>query len=118
MLILLLAGINFVNLVTARATRRAVEVGVRKGLGALRSQLMIQFMGESLGYSLVGMLIGVGLAMLFLPSLNAFLDRQITFDFLRHPLLAVVPIATAVLLGIVAGVYPAMILSRFPPAQV
>ena len=72
LLILLLAGINFVNLVTARATRRAVEVGVRKGLGALRSQLVIQFMGKSLGYSLLGMFGGVGLAALFLPRLNAF----------------------------------------------
>ena len=86
--ILLLAGINFVNLVTARATRRAVEVGVRKGLGALRSQLMVQFMGESVGYSLAGLLLGMGLAELFLPSLNAFLDRRIAFDFLRDPLLA------------------------------
>ena len=116
--ILLLAGINFVNLVTARATRRAVEVGVRKGLGALRSQLMVQFMGESIGYSLAGLLLGLGLTELLLPSLNAFLDRQIAFDFLRDPLLAVVPVAMAILLGIAAGVYPAVILSRFSPAQV
>jgi putative ABC transport system permease protein len=117
-LILLLAGINFVNLVTARATRRAVEVGVRKSLGARRGQLMVQFMGESLGYSLVGMALGVGLAALFLPSLNAFLDRQIALDVVRHPALAVVPLATAILLALTAGVYPAIILSRFPPAQV
>ncbi|HEY2531829.1 MAG TPA: ABC transporter permease [Xanthobacteraceae bacterium] len=117
LLILLLAGINFVNLATARATRRAVEVGVRKGLGALRSQLMVQFMGESVCYSLAGLLLGVGLAEFFLPSLNALLDRQIAFDFLRHPLLAIVPLATAMLFGIAAGVYPAVILSRFPPAQ-
>lgn len=118
LLIWLLAGINFVNLVTARATRRAVEVGVRKGLGALRSQLMIQFIGEALGYSLAGLLFGLGLVELFLPNLNAFLDRQITFGFWRHPLLAAAPVATAVVFGVVAGVYPAMILSRFPPAHV
>jgi putative ABC transport system permease protein len=117
-LILLLAAINFVNLVTARATRRAVEVGVRKSLGALRSQLMLQFMGESLGYALAAMILGVGLAILFLPTLNAFLDRQITFNVLRHPQLAIVPMMTAVALGVAAGVYPALILSRFPPAQV
>jgi len=118
LLIWLLAGINFVNLVTARAARRAVEIGVRKGVGALRSQLMVQFMGEALCYSLVGLLFAVGLVELFLPNLNAFLDRQISFDFWRHPLLAAAPIATAVLFGVVAGVYPAVILSRFPPAHV
>jgi putative ABC transport system permease protein len=118
LLILLLAGINFVNLVTARATRRSTEVGMRKSLGALRGQLMMQFMGEALGYSLAGLILGVGLAELVLPSLNAFLDRQISFDVLHHPVLAAVPLLTAVLLGIVAGIYPAVILSSFPPALV
>jgi putative ABC transport system permease protein len=115
--ILLLAGINFVNLVTARATRRAVEVGVRKGMGALRSQLMVQFMSESAAYSLAGLVLGLGLAALFLPRMNAFLGRQIAFDFIRDPLPAVMAVALAVLLGIAAGVYPAMILSHFPAAQ-
>jgi putative ABC transport system permease protein len=115
--ILLLAGINFVNLVTARATRRAVEVGVRKAMGALRSQLMVQFMGESVAYALAGLVLGLGLAALFLPRMNAFLDRQIAFDFIRDPLPAVMAVAVAVLLGIAAGVYPAMILSHFPAAQ-
>jgi putative ABC transport system permease protein len=118
MLILLLAGINFVNLVTARATRRAVEVGVRKGLGASHGQLMLQFLGESVGYSLVAMVFGIGLAILFLPTLNAFLDRKIAFDILHHPQLVIVPIATSMALGLIAGIYPALILSRFPPAQV
>ncbi len=118
LLILLLAGINFVNLVTARATRRAVEIGMRKALGARRSQLLLQFMGESIGYSLVAMVLAMGVATLFLPYLNAFLDRGIAFDFWRQPLLAAVPIAASVLLGAIAGVYPAVILSRFRPAQV
>jgi putative ABC transport system permease protein len=116
--VLLLAGINFVNLVTARAARRAVEVGVRKAQGAQRSQLIVQFMGESVGYSLAGLLLGIGLAELSLPRVNAFLDTQIAFDVLRDPVLAVVPIGIAVLLGLVAGVYPALILSHFQTAQV
>jgi putative ABC transport system permease protein len=115
--ILLLAGTNFVSLVTARATRRSVEVGVRKGVGALRRQLMVQFMAESIGYSLFSLALGMAIAKLFLPSLNAALDRQLDFDFLRHPLLSMVPPATAVVVGIAAGLYPALILSRFPPAQ-
>ena len=72
LLILLLAGINFVNLVTARATRRAVEIGMRKALGARRSQLLLQFMGESIGYSLVAMCWRMGVATLFLPTSTPF----------------------------------------------
>jgi putative ABC transport system permease protein len=116
--ILLLAGINFVNLATARAARRAKEVGIRKASGALRSQLTAQFLGEAVGYALAGLLIGMGLAAVFLPSLNAFLDRQIAFDFWRRPELAAVPLATAALLGVAAGAYPAIVLSGFAPAHV
>ncbi len=118
LLILLLAGVNFVNLVTARATRRALEVGVRKALGGERRQLMIQFMSEAVAYALVAMLLGLALAELCVPALNAFLDRQIAFDYWRHPLLALLPLATAVLVGLAAGAYPALVLSSFAPAAV
>ncbi len=118
LLILLLAGINFVNLVTARGATRAVEVGVRKALGARRSQLMAQFIGESLAYAMVGAVIGTALAALSLPSLNVFLDRKIAFDLPGQPLLAVALLSTAALFGIVAGLYPAVILSSVPPALV
>jgi putative ABC transport system permease protein len=117
-LILLLAGINFVNLITARATRRAIEVGVRKALGAARRQLLAQFMTESVCYALAGMMLGMALAELAVPGLNAALDRQIAFDYWRHPVLAGLPLATAILVGLVAGIYPALVLSRFPPALV
>ncbi|MEI9982255.1 MAG: FtsX-like permease family protein [Aliidongia sp.] len=118
LLILLLAGINFVNLVTARATRRALEVGVRKALGGQRRQLLLQFMSESVAYALAGMLLGLALAEICVPTMNAFLDRQIAFDYWRHPLLAALPLAAAVLVGLVAGLYPAVVLSSFPPATV
>ena len=118
LVILLLAASNFVNLTTARSTRRAVEVGVRKSLGAQRSQLIVQFMGESVATALLGMMLGMGLAELCLPSMNAFLDRQIAFDFWRQPLLAATPLITALLLGLAGGFYPALVLSAFPPAHV
>jgi putative ABC transport system permease protein len=118
LLILLLAGINFINLVTARATRRALEVGVRKALGAMRRQLMVQFMGESIAFALAGMILGMALAELGLPSLNAFLDRQIAFDYWREPMLALPPILLALLVGLAAGIYPALVLSSFPPGAV
>jgi putative ABC transport system permease protein len=114
---LTLAGINFVNLVTARATRRSVEVGVRKALGALRGQLIAQFMGEAIAYSLVALLLGAGLAELMLPSLDVFLNRKIAFDFWRHWQLVTAPFAAAIVLGAAAGVYPAIILSGLPAAQ-
>ena len=117
LLILLLAGINFVNLVTARSTRRAVEVGIRKGLGATRGQLVVQFIGEALLYALVGLMLGMAVGKAFLPTLNAFLGRQISFDLMHNPLLPVVPLGMAILFAIVAGFYPALILSRLPPAQ-
>jgi putative ABC transport system permease protein len=117
LLILLLAGINFVNLVTARSTRRAVEVGIRKGLGATRGQLVVQFIGEALLYALVGLMLGMAVAQAFLPTLNAFLGRQISFDLMHNPLLLVAPLGMTILFGIAAGFYPAMILSRLPPAH-
>lgn len=117
LLVLLLAGINFVNLVTARGTHRAVEVGIRKAQGARRGQLLIQFIGEALGYALIGTLLGLLLATVSLPSLNAFLDRNIIFDFWRQlPMVAAVAVLP-VLLGITAGFYPAVIVSGFSPAQ-
>ena len=66
--ILMLAGINFVNLVTARAACRAKEVGIRKAAGASRGQLMVQFMGEAVGYAFAGLLIGMGLAAILPPE--------------------------------------------------
>jgi len=117
-LILLLAGINFVNLLTARATRRALEVGVRKAYGGLRRQLVTQFMGEALAYSLAGMVPGIVLARLCQPSLNAFLGRQIAFDYWHDPQLMAAPFAVALLFGLAAGLYPAVIISGFRPALV
>ncbi len=79
-----LATISFVNLKTARAARRAVEVGVRKVCGAGRGDLMVQFIGESLIYAALAMIIATALVeLLLLPWLNAFLDRSIVFDYWR-----------------------------------
>src|SRR5262249_53487527 len=74
-LILLVAGINFVNLMTARASRRALEVGVRKAVGAKRVQLIVQFLAESLIYAGLAMIVAVALARELLPYLNALLSR-------------------------------------------
>jgi len=117
-LVLVVAGINFVNLVTARATRRAVEVGVRKAAGATRRQLMLQFLGESIVYALVALVLAVALVELVLPGFNLFLDRTIRFAYWRDPVLAAGLLALALAIGLLAGLYPAFVLSSFRPAIV
>ena len=117
-LVLLLAAINFVNLKTARAARRAVEVGVRKACGAGRRHLIVQFVGESLIYSTLAMLVAMAtVELLLLPWLNGFLDRSIVFDYWRWPVLASIA-ATVLVVGTLAGTYPAFVLSSFRPAAV
>lgn len=117
-LVLIVAGINFVNLVTARATRRALEVGVRKAAGATRRQLMTQFMGESIAYSFAALLLAVALVELALPGFNSFLDRTIGFGYWHDPLLLLGLPGLALAIGLLAGFYPAIVLSSFRPAAV
>ena len=85
MLIVLVAAINFVTLMTARAARRAVEVGVRKAAGASRRDLIVQFMGEAVLYVAAAGLLAFALAELLLPAFNAFLQRKMAFDYLARP---------------------------------
>jgi putative ABC transport system permease protein len=115
-LIVLIAAINFVTLMTARASRRAVEVGVRKATGARRVDLIVQFMGETLVYVAIAMAVAMVLAELALPPLNAFLDRTLAFDYLRDPALIGAIVGAALLTALLAGLYPALVLSSFRPA--
>lgn len=117
LLVLLTAAINFINLMTARSSRRAVEVGVRKAAGGSRGDLMLQFIGESVMYCLIGMVFAIALAELLLPRLNGFLDRSIVFDY-WHPLSLAGLVGTVLAVGALAGVYPALVLSAFRPATV
>jgi putative ABC transport system permease protein len=115
-LIVAIAGINFVTLMTARATRRAVEVGVRKATGATRRDLVLQFMGEALVYVAVAMVMAVVAAELALPSFDAFLGRSLKFDYLADPSVLGALVAAALLTALLAGAYPALVLSSFRPA--
>jgi putative ABC transport system permease protein len=116
LLIIAIAAINFVTLMTARAARRATEVGVRKAIGASRRDLIVQFMGEALLYVFAAMLLGMTIAGLALPAANTFLERSIVFDYLNDPTLALGIAGTALLTGLIAGAYPALVLSSFAPA--
>ena len=117
-LIVVVAAINFVTLMTARASRRAVEVGVRKALGASRRDLVAQFMGEAMLYVLVALIAAAAIAEIALPPLNAALQRNLTFDYLADPGLIAAMVATALSVGVLAGVYPALVLSAYRPATV
>ena len=117
-LIVVIAAINFVTLMTARASRRAVEVGVRKAVGARRGDLIIQFMGETLIYVLVSLVLAAALTELVLPWVNAFLQRSLTFDYLDDLGLAGALVGAALTIGVLAGLYPSLALSSFRPAAV
>ncbi len=117
-LIVVVAAINFVTLMTARASRRAVEVGVRKALGAQRRDLVVQFMGEAMIYVLVALVLAVALAELLLPAVSAALQRKIAFDYLTDPQLLAVMIGVSVVTALLAGLYPALVLSSFRPSSV
>lgn len=117
-LIVTLAIINFVNLTTARAGQRAVEVGVRKTAGARQGQLIVQFIGEAVLQAVVAMVLAIALTELLLPALNAFLSRQIDFSYWRDPRLLPLLVGSTVLIGVAAGAYPAFVLASLRPAVV
>ena len=117
-LIIASASFNFVALMTARAAQRSIETGVRKAAGALRSQLIVQFLGEAVVYVVLAMALAVALARFSLPHVNAFLKQDIEFSSLGDPALLGVLMVTTVGLGLVAGAYPAFVLSAYRPAAV
>jgi putative ABC transport system permease protein len=117
-LILGMACVNFTNLATARASQRAREVALRKVLGASRRQLMVQFLGESVLVAAFAMVLALTFVELALPSLSAFLDSDLKLSYLGEGGLLLPALLLVLLVGAAGGVYPAVYLSRFQPAQV
>jgi putative ABC transport system permease protein len=117
-LILLLAAINFINLTTAKASQRAREIGVRKTVGAHRSNLIAQFMGESVGIALLAMLIACGLVYLSLPYFNQLVQKNLFIG--NHNLFFLIKSVFAITLitGLIAGAYPALFISSFDAIKV
>ena len=116
LLILVIACLNFVNLSTARAMKRMKEVGIRKIAGAQRTQLVVQFTAESVVLTLLGLILALVITDLVLPFANEALGKQISIPFAFG--YVVVLVLFCVLLGMLAGSYPALYLSRFKPAAV
>ncbi len=116
--ILIIACINFMNLATARSTNRAKEVGLRKVVGAFRTQLIGQFLSESIVLALVSLLIAVVLVVLALPAFNQLAGKEISLDVFRHGSLLASLFVITLVVGIAAGSYPALFLSAFRPVAV
>ena len=111
---LLVACINFINLSTASASKRAKEVGVRKVAGSGRFQLIKQFLSESMMITMFALIIAFVLVQLALPAFNNISGKQLSFDI--KPVLAF--IGLGLLVGVIAGIYPAFYLSSFKPIAV
>ncbi|MEM9986354.1 MAG: FtsX-like permease family protein, partial [Bacteroidota bacterium] len=118
LLILLIAVINYVNLTTARSVDRAQEVGLRKVIGAKRRQLIQQFIGETTLMALLT--VGLSLAMvgLLLPAFNGLVDRELNVNSLLQDGTPWVILLGGLAVGVIAGVYPALVLSQFRPVEV
>ncbi len=119
LLILIIASVNFMNLITARASQRWKEVGVRKTIGALKNQLFTQFSFESGLLGLLAFFFGLALAWTFIPFLNKLLDRSLSLVyFLDHPLILVGAFLSTMFIGVLAGVYPSYYLSSFKTVNI
>jgi ABC-type antimicrobial peptide transport system permease subunit len=118
LLILMLACINFMNLATARSTLREKEVGVRKVVGASHWQLIRQFLSESLVLSFLALFAAIFLVELFLPVFNALADKQLRLSLLQNSTLLWGSLIITFVVGILAGSYPAFVISAFQPLQV
>ena len=116
--ILFLACINFINLSTAISIERAREVGIRKTFGSRKTELIWQFLSESVFFSVAGMLLALLFVFLLTPVLNKISGGELIFTYFLHPLRLLLVFAFSILVGIVAGLYPAFVLSSFNPMLV
>ena len=116
--ILLLACINFINLSTARSVERAKEVGIRKTFGSDKKSLIGQFLIESVFISVISMLIAFGIIILLIPAFNTISGKDLSVSYFLQAKWIVVLIAFVLITGVIAGLYPAFVLSSFNPIMV
>lgn len=116
--IILIACFNFINLSTARATKRAKEVGLRKVVGAFRNQLIGQYLSESILISFFALVLATGLASLAIDWLNNFTGKTLSLNATHGGTLFTGMLLFALFIGIIAGIYPAFVISSFKPALI
>jgi len=117
-IVLAIACFNFINLATARSTWRAKEVGMRKALGAHRGNLVNQFIGESFLISLLSLLLAIGIVELILPFINSFIGSSLELQPFESLYMFSGLLAIILIVGFLAGSYPAFVLSSFQPSRV
>lgn len=113
--ILLIACINFINMSTAQSAKRAKEVGIRKVLGSRRKKLALQFLGETLLITLTALLLACILTELAMPWMRNFFDQPIAFNLIQDPVIIIFLAAIVITTGLLAGIYPALVMSGFDP---
>jgi len=116
--LLLLGCINFVNLSTAQASHRAKEIGIRKTIGSTRKQLIVQFLCETLVVTFLSVVVSISIAPMLLQLFSDFIPAGVTFDIVGDPSILIIPAGLLIAVGLIAGFYPALFLSRFRPAVV
>ncbi|MEO7800441.1 MAG: ABC transporter permease, partial [Ginsengibacter sp.] len=116
--VLLIACLNFMNLSTVRSIKRAKEVGMRKVVGAERRQLMKQFLSESLLVAFFALIVSIVIVILILPTFNQLSERTIHFNWKSNYKLILSLIALTGIVGLLSGIYPAIVLSSFKPVEV
>lgn len=117
-LILLIACFTYVNMSTARSLERAREVGIRKVSGASRKQVFVQFLGESVLIAFLALILSIGLTMFFLPGFNGLINRELSMKEFLHPAILGSAIAMVLVIALLAGSYPALVLSGYQPIRV
>jgi putative ABC transport system permease protein len=116
--IVILACVNFMNLSTAQSATRAKEVGIRKVMGSQKSQLVRQFLTEAMLYSIIGTVLGLGLVVLLLNPFNAIAGKTLVFDSIFKSSTGILIPVLCLLMGLLAGIYPAFYLTSFKPVEV
>jgi putative ABC transport system permease protein len=116
--LVLIASMNYMNLATARSTRRAREVGLRKVVGSRRGPLVLQFLSESMVFTLISLLISIVLIIVLLPKFNLLAGKAFDIHVIYSPVVLLSLLAIILIVGILGGSYPAFFLSRFSPVTV
>ncbi len=117
-LVLLIACVNYINLTTARSANRAKEIGLRKVVGAHRKDIIRQFFGESIVFTIIALCFAFGLVFLLLPAVSRITGSRLTINLAQHHFILIEIVGILLLTGIFAGCYPAVFLSSFGPVKV